>query len=527
MHPSIRQSPQESYQKFFWIFVFAVTLFRTWIAGSFGLGSDESHYVMFSRHLAWGYFDHPPMVAFLAALTRLGGEELLFFRLGPILCAAVSLVLLRYLALALYRDESVALGSAILLFFMPYQHLLTTALLPDATLNLFWCGTLLAVWHAMRTGNWSAWILAGVSFGGALLSKYHAVLMPVCLFGYVASSPAQRPWLKKPQPYVAASIGLLVFLPNILWNARHEWVSYAFQLARGGGGHFSMGKLLGVLGGQMAAWSPLIFGLLIAAFISLLRKDARSEADRFVLWTSLPVFLFFCGIGALGDMLPHWASVGWWTGSLALVSVIRHKVSGGGDQTAVRWRRWCVAAAATGAAMTLFMYLALFFPIVEPIYDQARNLSLKLNQKYPAVAPLKPFKPTFDISNTLFGWEEIAERVEALRAQMPHPEKTFIFCHRFLMTSRLAVYLDPGTDATALRAKFNQYHLWFSPEARTGWDSLFVVDDRARERSHRYLPLFRDMDPEPIPIRVFRKGRLAHELTVYRYFGFKGRFEGG
>jgi hypothetical protein len=93
------------------------------------------------------------------------------------------------------------------------------------------------------------------------------------------------------------------------------------------------------------------------------------------------------------------------------------------------------------------------------------------------------------------------------------------------MTSKLAVYLDPETEATALRSKFSQYHLWFSPKDHAGWDALFVVDNRARERSDRYLPLFRVIDSEPIPIQVFRKGRLAHTLTVYRYFGFKGRFE--
>jgi 4-amino-4-deoxy-L-arabinose transferase-like glycosyltransferase len=464
------------------------------------------------------------MVAFLAAFTSLLGEGPLFFRLGPVLCSAVALMLLRYLALGLYGDERVALGSVILLFLMPYQHLLTVALLPDATLNLFWCGTLLALWYAMTNGKWSAWVLAGVLFGGALLSKYHAVLMPLCLFGYVVSSRTRRFWLKKPQPYVAGSIGIFIFLPNIVWNARHEWVSYAFQLAHGGSGRFSIEKLLGVLGGQMGAWSPLVFGLLIAAFISLIRKDSRHEPDRFVIWTSLPVFLFFCGMGTFGKILPHWPSVGWWSGSLAIVSVILRKVSLGG-QVAVRWRGWCIAAAVTGFAITLFMYLALFFPIVGPLYDQARNISLKLNQKFPVVKPLGPFKNTHDITNTLFGWEEIAKEVETIRGKMPHPDRTFIFCHRFLMTSRLAVYLDAETEATILRSKFSQYHLWFSPEGHVGWDALFVVDDRARERSQRYLPLFREIDSEPVPIRVFRKGRLAHALTVYRYFGFEGRFE--
>ena len=163
----------------------------------FGLGVDESHYLLYSRHLAWGYFDHPPMVGFLAALTGLLGDSVFFVRLGPVLCSVIGLILLRYLALALYRDERVAFWAVVLLHLMPYQQLLLVGLLPDAVLNIFWCATLLAVWRAMHTGKWSMWLLAGLLFGGALLSKYHAVLLALCLLGYLVTSPGHRFWLKK------------------------------------------------------------------------------------------------------------------------------------------------------------------------------------------------------------------------------------------------------------------------------------------------------------------------------------------
>jgi len=133
---------QATYRTLFWLFLTGITAFRLLLANKFGLGVDESHYLLYSRHLAWGYFDHPPMVAFLAALTTLFGDSVFFARLGPILCSAASLILLRYLALALYRNERVALGAAILIHLMPYQHLLLVGLLPDAVLNVFWCGTL-------------------------------------------------------------------------------------------------------------------------------------------------------------------------------------------------------------------------------------------------------------------------------------------------------------------------------------------------------------------------------------------------
>ncbi len=116
--------------------------------------------------------------------------------------------------------------------------------------------------------------------------------------------------------------------------------------------------------------------------------------------------------------------------------------------------------------------------------------------------------------------------MESIRAQMPHPEKTFIFCHRFFMTSQLGVYLLPGTVATSLNHKFNQYRFWFSAEQHTGWDALFVVDQkRHRDRALRYIPLFAKMDPDPLQIQILRKGQPAHDLMVYKYYGFKGQYE--
>ncbi len=520
-----RKISQTTCRTLFWLFLACITIFRLLLCDKFGLGVDESHYLLYSRHLAWGYFDHPPMVAFTAALTTLFGNSLFFVRLGPVICSAISSVLLRYLALGLYRDERAAFGALLLLNLMPYQHLLLVGLLPDAALNVFWCGTLLAVWHAMQSGKWSLWILAGFLFGGALLSKYHAVLLAMCLLGYFITSSDHRFWLKKFQPYVAVLIGLTVFLPNIIWNAQHDWISYSYQLGQGSGDGLAAGKFLTAIAGQLGAWSPIIFGLLIAVFIALIRRTKISAADRFAVWTSIPVFVFFCLTGLTSRILPHWTSVGWWTGSIIVAAEILRKTDPK-NQAAAGWRRWATAAAVTGFMMTALLYLALFFPIAAPVYNWARDVTLSLNQKFSAIKPLKPFEAGFDISNELFGWQEIAEQVEKIRARMPQPEKTFIFGHRFYTTSQLAVYLDPATAATSLYHRYSQYRLWFTAEKHTGWDALLIVEPkRHQERARRYEPLFEKMDPLPVEIKVYRSGRLARTLEVYKYFGFKGKYE--
>lgn len=506
--------------------IISVTLFRLMIAGRFGLSNDESHYVLFSRNLAWGYFDHPPLVAFLGALTSLFGQSVFFVRLGPIICWFLSVILLRQLALDLYNDEKIALGAAILLMLMPVQNLLAIALLPDSTLNVFWCATLLLTWRAMRQGKWSTWCFSGFFMGGAFLSKYHGILLPMCIFFYILTSHENRKWLASPKPYAAFFIGLLVFLPNVIWNYQHGWISYAYQIGHGGGsGSFKIGKVFESIGGQMGAVSPILFVLLVLSFIDMLRTRPVSESDRFVVWTSLPVFVFFCGIGLFGKVLPHWPAVGLWTGSIALSVTILRKLGAGG-KVAARWRGWLLAGAVLAAAALLLVYTAIAVPVIENLYNEARNASIILSEKTSLIKPIKPFEASTDITNSLYGWDKAGRRVEEIRSTMPNPEKTFVFCHKFYTTSQLWPYLDPGTEATTLSSRPSQYLLWFNPSAHEDWDALFVDIERWRKGGQKYAPLFKDVDPEYITLNIFRsKNHLAHRFFIYKCYGFKGKAE--
>jgi len=86
--------------------------------------------------------------------------------------------------------------------------------------------------------------------------------------------------------------------------------------------------------------------------------------------------------------------------------------------------------------------------------------------------------------------------------------------------------LEPTTIATTLSHRYDQYRLWFKAEKHIGWDALFIVENkRHQERAERYRPLFDKMGPQPVEIRILRNGRLAQKLEVYKYFGFKGKYE--
>jgi len=514
-------------RRLFWITLAVITVLRLVVAGEAGLGVDESHYLLYSRYPAWGYFDHPPLVILAALPARLAGESPFAARLGPVLLAALTLALWRLLGLRFHYDEMEIWRGALILYLLPIYHLLSLALMPDALLNLFWCLTLLFFWRAMETGKRYWWLGVGVCAGLAMLSKYHGALLFICLGGYLAASRKNRFWLSRPHPYFAGVVAGLVFLPNILWNRGHDWISYRFQLGHGlgGGWSYSLNKLLEMIGGQMGVASPLVFIFLVAAWLIMLRRREKTEADRFLLWTSLPVFLFFSLAAAGGKILPHWTFVGWWAGALASGRAIQDRLNRSSARRG--WRRFWRAGAALALVMIGAMYLTMVFPVIRPLYLAARRASFALHERFPGIRPLEPYRNKYDITNDLYGWAEAGAMVEAIRSRAPRPEKTFIFAHRPFTASQLALYLEPGTVPATLNNRADQYLLWFDAEAHRGWDALFVDHDRYWQGFDRYLPLFERGEPEPVDFEVQRGGHPAHQFRVYRYFNFKGSRQGG
>jgi 4-amino-4-deoxy-L-arabinose transferase-like glycosyltransferase len=67
---------------------------------------DEAQYWLWSRHLDFGYFSKPPVIAWLIwATTRIGGDGEAWLRIGsPLINAATALVISR-IATRLYGDQ--------------------------------------------------------------------------------------------------------------------------------------------------------------------------------------------------------------------------------------------------------------------------------------------------------------------------------------------------------------------------------------------------------------------------------------
>ena len=193
---------------------------------------EDSYYWNYAQHLDLGYLDHPPMVAWLIWLgTAVCGDSEFGVRIGALCCAAVASFFAYRLTRNLFGEAS-AVVALVLMQVLPFFFLAGMLMTPDAPLTAAWAGALYFLERALIAGRPRAWLLAGVSIGIGLISKYTIAMLVPAVVLFVILDPQSRRWLLRWEPYAALIIALVIFSPVILWNAQHEWASFAFQTSR-------------------------------------------------------------------------------------------------------------------------------------------------------------------------------------------------------------------------------------------------------------------------------------------------------
>jgi 4-amino-4-deoxy-L-arabinose transferase-like glycosyltransferase len=320
-----------------------VTLVKLALAAHLALLADEAYYWVWSLRPDLGYYDQPPLVAWMIAATTAVGKSELLVRIGAVACGlAVPVALWPH---AKDRVVLVAATTAPLLFGLT---LFATA---DAPLLGAWAVGLAAALHGGR-----AWLLAGVAAGAAFLSKYSgAALLPLLL---LAADPAER---KTIWPWLGVALAAILASPNLAWNASHGWVSFRFQLHEGLV-HDDPPGVLGLvrfLGDQIAAPTPI---LALAGVVWMTGGPGRDRARRFAWWTSAPLLLFFAAASPFAPPEAHWPAPAWIGVALGLAN-------------AERRRRLVDVGAFTAALLTAILALHAVRPVLALPEDPGARLT--------------------------------------------------------------------------------------------------------------------------------------------------------
>jgi len=277
--------------------ILALVALRLVAAAWTPLTFDEAYYWMWSKHLAGGYYDHPPAVAVVIRLgTMVAGDTELGVRLVSILLALPMSWALYRTAAILFGGQRVAATATILLNVTLMAAVGTLIVTPDAPLLVASSFVLFFLAKVLETGRGAWWLAVGAAVGAALLSKYTALFFGPAILIWLVSVPKLRRWLISPWPYFGGLVAAAVFSPVILWNADHHWVSFIKQIGRARIEDFKPAFIAELIPTQIAFATPLVFILGAMGLYALLRRNAGASAARMLInsmfWTIVAYFIW-------------------------------------------------------------------------------------------------------------------------------------------------------------------------------------------------------------------------------------------
>lgn len=210
-------------QFFCWISV-AISV-RVTLAALLPVTGDEAYFFLWARHPGYGYYDHPPMVAWwLMLLQSLSSAEFVLRLPAVIVPLLVGYGIYRFLEP--YGREQARLSSLLFLFTPVYLVLPITT--TDTPLVLFTFLSVLVLTSAWQRESGWRYLLAGLLLGCAFLSKYFAVLLGIAyLAAFLLTNDGRRRW----RGLVLLAIGVAPAAAlNVAWNYNHCWDNILFNI---------------------------------------------------------------------------------------------------------------------------------------------------------------------------------------------------------------------------------------------------------------------------------------------------------
>jgi hypothetical protein len=502
-----------------------VTAYRGWClyTSNLDLYLDEAQYWTWAQQLQWGYYSKPPVIAALIALTTSAcGDGAFCVKSGALLLYPVVTLLIWAIARRLFGGR-VALWSALAFLLLPGVSLSSTIISTDVPFFLFWTLALYAYLRAVEepaasppgalAPRWHWWLLAGAAAGLGLLTKYTMVIFALSVLLHLALTPPLRRHLRQPQLYVAMALALLIFAPNLWWNAQHGWPTLRHtadisHLNGDAGLHWN--HLGDFLGGQFGVMGPIFFGAWLAL---TLWRPGRWYADRryrFLACFALP-FLGLISLQALfGRANANWGAMAYATATIFLLALLLQQ----GRTTLL----------AAGLVFNL-----LLMPIAYHFDGWTRYFAIDLTDKgslshcFPAWRKLQACDEPFTLPDPykrVRGWAELGRQAQVLQSQ--YPGALFLADARDVL-AELMYYVHPHPlDAVLWNPRQvidSHYALSTHMEDKTGRDFLYFTD--ASQLPPEVLNAFGSIEALP-PLHVTVLRDFALDYKVWHLQDFKG-----
>lgn len=410
------------------------------ISSDYDLQRDEYLHLDQGHHLAWGFQSVPPFTSWLSYLIHLFGSAVFWVKFFPALFGALTICIvwkaieeLNGSLFALIAGATCVLFSALLRLNTLYQ--------PNSFDVLSWTAFYFVALKYFKTEN-AKWLFIGAFvFAFGFLNKYNLAFL---LLGFLPSVllTEQRKIFTKKELYLALLTGLLLILPNLIWQFKNDFpvIRHLKELAAT---QLVNVNRLDFLKSQLFFFAGSLF-VIISALYALLFYAPYKKYKVF-LWTlpfTLLVFIFF--------KAKDYYAIGLYPIYIAFGSVfIADKIKKG-------WKRILQPVFVLLPVLLFIPMYNIFFPNKSPEYI------INHIQTYQKLGLLrwedgKDHALPQDFADML-GWKELAFKVDSAYSNIPDKEKTLILCDNYGQAGAINYYTKQNIKAVSFNA---DYIDWF------------------------------------------------------------------
>ena len=273
--------------------IFSVNILQSLLSP---LLNDEAYYWLYAQHPAWGYLDHPPMVAFLIRMGSAIFPGEIGVRLAGTLLGSLTIWLI-YKIIEAETDRPVNFKiAALLLFSSLFLNMYSFLAIPDTPMLFFSVLFLYTYRNYIKQGTVINTVALGIVTALLLYSKYHGVL----LVGFTILSNPRL--MLKGSFYAVFILAVFLYSPHLYWQYQNDFPTIRFQFFQRAGS-FEPGHVFSYLGEQAAVTGPLV--LLV---FSILYKP-KNQFQKTLKYIVAGIFSFFL-LSSFKEMVNvHWTAI--------------------------------------------------------------------------------------------------------------------------------------------------------------------------------------------------------------------------
>ena len=251
---------------------------------------DSAENIMWGNALSWGYYKHPPLVAWIlhCFMWLFHNPKLATYLASAI---AVSLCLLYIYRLScIFLTKNLASFAVILTTLIYYYAFPSMQFNQDIIMLPLWTMLCFYTYHALNDNHLSSWLKVGILAGLCLLAKYESIVILTVLFCFfIFNRKYHKVYIIK-KALLTILIMLLIFLPNVLWIFNHDFLPIKYMLDSGNtGGNFFYRRFMNLQAVVITQIAAILLPLIITCFAS---QGSSLKKVKY-----LQHFLFWIGFG--------------------------------------------------------------------------------------------------------------------------------------------------------------------------------------------------------------------------------------